>query len=84
MEWSASYYNTFKDGDLNISFNPDIRIYNYDMFAGVNYEVNISKEAGNRIENLTYTDGKEVKDTDVIYLTVNNYRCDSKLLADAR
>lgn len=82
MEWSASYYNTFKDGDLNISFNPDIRIYNYDMFAGVNYEVNISKEAGNRIENLTYTDGKEVKDTDVIYLTVNNYRCDSKLLAD--
>ncbi len=82
MEWSASYYNTFKDGDLNVSFNPDIRIYNYDMFAGVNYEVNISKEAGNRIENLTYTDGKEVKDTDIIYLTVNNYRCDSKLLAD--
>ena len=67
-------------GDIKRSDTSNI--YNYDMFAGVNYEVNISKEAGNRIENLTYTDGKEVKDTDVIYLTVNNYRCDSRLLAD--
>ena len=82
MEWSASYYNTFKDGDLNVSFNPDIRIYNYDMFAGVKYDVNLSKEAGSRIENLTYMDGKPVKDTDIIYLTVNNYRCDSHLLSN--
>lgn len=82
MEWSANYYNTFKDGDLNVSFNKDVRIYNYDMFAGINYDVNISKEAGSRIENLKYTDGTAVKDTDVIYLTVNNYRCDSVLLAN--
>jgi len=82
MEWSAAYYNTFKEGDLNVSFNPNIRIYNYDMFGGLKYEVNISKEAGNRIERLTYSDGKEVKDTDEVYLTVNNYRCDSKLLSD--
>ena len=81
MEWSATYYNTFKEGDLNVSFNQDIRLYNYDMFAGVKYDVNISKEAGSRIENLVYTDGTAVKDTDVIYLTVNNYRCDSVLLA---
>lgn len=82
MEWSANYYNTFKAGDLNVSFNQDVRIYNYDMFGGVNYDVNISKEAGSRIENLKYTDGTAVKDTDVIYLTVNNYRCDSVLLAN--
>lgn len=81
MEWSASYYNTFKDGDLNVSFNQDIRLYNYDMFGGVKYEINLAKEAGSRIENLTYTDGTKVEDKDVVYLTVNNYRCDSVLLA---
>ena len=44
MEWSAEYYNTYMDGDLTVSFNPDIRMFNYDMFAGVNYEINVSKE----------------------------------------
>lgn len=81
MEWSASYYNTFKEGDLNVSFNPNIRMYNYDMFSGVRYEIDITKEAGSRIQNLRYRTGHAVKDTDEIYLTVNNYRCDSVLLA---
>ncbi|WP_163192372.1 5'-nucleotidase C-terminal domain-containing protein [Clostridium thermarum] len=82
MEWSVSYYNTFKAGDLTVSFDPDIRLYNYDMFANVKYDVNISKEKGNRIENLTYMDGTPVLDTDVLYLTVNNYRGNTTLLND--
>ncbi|MEG0772741.1 5'-nucleotidase C-terminal domain-containing protein [Clostridium sp.] len=80
MEWSAGYYNTFKTGDLTVSFNEKIRMYNYDMFGGVKYEVNISKEPGQRIEKLTYNDGTAVRDTDEIYLTVNNYRADTQLL----
>lgn len=81
MEWSASYYNTYKEGDLTISFNPDIRAYNYDMFSGVKYDVNISKEPGNRIENLTRLDGTPIKDTDTIIIAVNNYRANSHLLS---
>lgn len=73
MEWSVSYYNTWKEGDVTVSFNPDIRGYNYDMFAGVNYEINISKEAGNRIENATI-DGKAIVPNKVYKLAVNNYR----------
>lgn len=80
MEWSASYYNTFKPGDLTISFNENVRNYNYDMFAGLKYDINISKEAGNRIENLTYATGKKVNDSDIIKLAVNNYRADTTLL----
>lgn len=80
MEWSTSYYNTYKDGDLTISFNEDIRAYNYDMFSGVNYEVNVSKEPGKRIENLTKKDGTKVKDTDKFIVAVNNYRANSQLL----
>lgn len=80
MEWSASYFNTFKTGDLTISFNEKIRLYNYDMFSGVKYDINISKAPGSRIENLTYSDGVSVKDEDTIYLTVNNYRANNTLL----
>merc|ERR1711916_192115 len=41
MEWSMSYYNTWNEGDVTISFNEDVRGYNYDMFAGVNYKVDL-------------------------------------------
>ena len=80
MEWSAAYYNTWKSGDLTISFNPDIRAYNYDMFAGINYEINIANEPGSRIENLTWPDGAPVADDDEFDIAVNNYRATSQLL----
>lgn len=81
MEWSVDYFNTYKPGDLTISFNPDIRAYNYDMFAGVNYEVNIANAPGSRIENLTWPDGTPVKDDDEFDIAVINYRANSQLLA---
>ncbi|MBU5226419.1 5'-nucleotidase C-terminal domain-containing protein [Clostridium senegalense] len=82
MEWSANYYNQYKDGDLTVSFNPEMRGYEYDMFAGVNYDINIYKPTGQRIENLTYEDGSKVNDNDVIYLTANDYRTSTRLLGD--
>ena len=80
MEWSASYYNTFNPGDLTISFNSDIHAYNYDMFSGVNYEVNIANAPGSRIENLTWPDGAPVTDEDEFDIAVNNYRANAHLL----
>lgn len=53
MEWSASYYNTYQPDDLTISFNEEIQAYNYDMFEGVNYEIDIANPPGSRIKNLT-------------------------------
>jgi len=80
MEWSASYYNTYHDGDLIITFNPDIPGYNYDMFTGVKYEVNVAKEPGSRIENLRKMDDTPIKDNDEFTIAVNNYRATSQLL----
>lgn len=79
MEWSASYYNTFKDGDLTISFNEEIPGFNYDIFSGVNYEIDISKEPGERIQNLTRPDGTEIAENDILSVAVNNYRAASQL-----
>ncbi|HER23571.1 MAG TPA: LysM peptidoglycan-binding domain-containing protein [Candidatus Atribacteria bacterium] len=73
MEWSASYYNTYKDGDVTISFDPKIRGYNYDMFSGLTYEVNLSKPAGERVENILFN-GKPLDDNRIYRLSLNNYR----------
>lgn len=81
MEWSYNYYNTFREGDLTISFSPDIRGYNFDMFSGVKYEADISKPAGSRIANVTLADGSPL-DMDAKYdVAVNNYRANTHLLS---
>ena len=80
LEWNAGYFNTLKEGDLTISFNPDVRSYNYDLFTSIRFETNISKEPGTRIENLAKADGTPVKDDDLFILAVNNYRANTQLL----
>lgn len=72
-EHAGNFFNQYQPGDVTISFNPDIRMYNYDMFAGVNYEIDISKPAGSRIVNVTYK-GAPLKDDEVLKLALNNYR----------
>ncbi|MGO1453563.1 MAG: bifunctional metallophosphatase/5'-nucleotidase, partial [Alkalibacterium gilvum] len=73
MEWSAQYYNQYTEGDVTISFDPEIRGYNYDMFQGIDYKVDISKPIGERIVDPVFK-GKPLKDDDVVKLAVNNYR----------
>ncbi len=73
MEWSASYYNSVKDGDLTISFNKDIRGYNYDMFAGLEYEIDLTRPAGDRVVNVM-KDGAPLDMGKTYKLAINNYR----------
>ena len=80
MEYCARFYNTFRPGDLTVSFNPEFKRFHYNIYSGVNYEINISKEPGERIEHLTWPDGTPVKDTDRIHAAVNYYCANSALL----
>ena len=73
MEWSVKYFNTYKDGDLSISFNPKVRSYLYDMFAGVDYKIDLSKPAGERITDVMFK-GKPLKMDETLKLVVNDYR----------
>lgn len=81
MEWTVSYFNTYQPGDLTLSFSEDVRAYQYDMFQGVNYEINVANEPGSRIQNLTWPDGTPVEDDDEFTIAVNNYRASSQLLS---
>lgn len=78
MEWSAGHYNTWKPGDINISFDPEVPGYLYDMFAGVDYEIDLSQPAGERIKNVMFK-GEPLADDQELTLAVNNYRYSSAL-----
>ena len=73
MEWAAECWNQWQPGDINISFNPDKPGYLHDHFIGLNYEVNLSKPAGQRIENVTFK-GQPLADDQILTLCVNDYR----------
>lgn len=81
MEWSAGFYQTYKPGDLTIAFEPSTRYYLYDTFAGVKYDIDVSKEAGNRIQNLTWMDGRPVDPDESFIVAVNNYRYSTQMMA---
>ena len=77
MEWAAGYFNTLNSGDITPSFNPKRRASKYstnDMFGGITYNIDLREKEGNRIKNIKYKDGTDVKDTDVLKLGMNSYR----------
>jgi len=48
------------------------------MFAGVNYEIDLSQPAGSRIKNVMFK-GEPLQDDQTLTLAVNNYRYSSGL-----
>ena len=80
MEWAAECYNQWQPGDINISFDPEYPGYLYDMFQGVDYEINLSKPKGERIENVMFH-GEPLTDDQILTLAVNNYRYSSGIKA---
>lgn len=81
MEWSAGYFNTLRPGEATVSLNERFSAYNYYIFEGVCFEVNLSREPGSRIERLTWPDGIPVREDDTFDIAVNNYCANSQLLA---
>ncbi|WP_205207684.1 bifunctional UDP-sugar hydrolase/5'-nucleotidase [Bacillus sp. P14.5] len=76
LERSASYFLVDESGEviINPAFSvPKPQHYNYDMWEGIQYTVNISKEIGSRIENLEYN-GNPVDMEGKYEVVMNNYR----------
>ncbi|WP_305369156.1 bifunctional metallophosphatase/5'-nucleotidase [Photobacterium leiognathi] len=74
MEWSYNYFNTYKEGDLTVSFNPEVQAYNYDLFDGaIEYTVDLTKPTGERVD-ITLVDGKAFDPNAKYKLALNSYR----------
>lgn len=75
LEVSAQYF-TVRHGDVVINEKfvfPKERFYNYDMYEGIDYTLNISKPAGHRVTRLKYH-GRDVQDDQVLTIALNRYR----------
>lgn len=76
LERSASYFKQY-DGEkveVNPTFiEPKPQHYNYDMWEGIDYVINISRPVGERIVKLEY-EGKPVVMDERYDVVMNNYR----------
>ncbi|WP_163540077.1 bifunctional UDP-sugar hydrolase/5'-nucleotidase [Gracilibacillus sp. YIM 98692] len=76
LEYTASYF--ILDSEKNIIVNPSFidpkpQHYNYDMWAGIHYEINLAKPVGDRITKLYYRDHPLELETSY-HVVMNNYR----------
>jgi len=71
LEQSARYFREAADGRFGI--DASIPGYNYDMVAGVDYTIDVSRPIGDRIVTLAY-EGRPVAATDTFTMALNNYR----------
>ncbi|MEU8409232.1 5'-nucleotidase C-terminal domain-containing protein [Micromonospora sp. NPDC048842] len=78
LEYSAKYFRTLAPGapvDPEQISDPAVPDYNYDVFSGLDYDIDISKPVGQRITRLVLagTD-TPVADNAQFVVAVNNYR----------
>ena len=75
LEQTATYF-IIENGE--VVFNPKYiepkpQYYNYDMYEGIEYAIDLTKAMGERVTSLTYK-GKDVVDTDTLQVVMNQYR----------
>ncbi|WP_407664328.1 bifunctional metallophosphatase/5'-nucleotidase [Micromonospora parastrephiae] len=78
LEYSAKYFRTLAPGapvDPEQISDPAVPDYNYDVFSGLDYDIDISRPVGQRITRLVLP-GTEtpVADNAQFVVAVNNYR----------
>jgi len=71
LEQSARYFRTSATGAVDV--DPAIPGFNYDIVAGVDYTIDVSKPIGNRITTLEF-EGRPVAPNDSFTMALNNYR----------
>lgn len=78
LERSAEYFDYDKEtGEVTVSrkfLQPKIEHYNYDYYAGLDYEFDLTRPVGDRVVKLRKLDGTELSDTETYTLATSNYR----------
>lgn len=76
LERSAGYFEKYNGKEIKVKKKEGINAfqpYNYDMWEGIEYKINISKDEGERIEELKYN-GKPLDMDGEFEIVMNNYR----------
>jgi 2',3'-cyclic-nucleotide 2'-phosphodiesterase/3'-nucleotidase len=76
IELSATYFTLDKDGEIIVTkswVDPKPRHYNYDMWEGIDYIIDVSKPEGSRVVKLDYK-GEPLDMEGTYKIVLNNYR----------
>ena len=74
---NGTYYIDKETGKISISkvfLQPKVEHYNYDFYAGLWYEFDLTRPVGDRVVTLKKLDGSEISDDKEYTLATSNYR----------
>ena len=75
LEKNANFF-VIQDNEVKINpayKAPKLEYYNYDMFSGIDYTIDLKNDFGNRITKLEYN-GQQINDSDKFSLVMSSYR----------
>ncbi|MEI6509540.1 MAG: 5'-nucleotidase C-terminal domain-containing protein [bacterium] len=83
LEWTVGYFATYSFNPAGPSATPNFPSYNYDMWTGIDYQVDLTKPIGSRIINLTLN-GAPITPTQILNVAANNYRATGMFMNPAK
>lgn len=76
IEQSAEYFTLNEENDISINpefMNPKPQMYNYDMYEGIDYTIDVAQPVGERVTEFKYQ-GKDIRPDDELEVVINQYR----------
>lgn len=76
LEKAADYFALESDGSIGLNWayvHPKPQYYNYDMYEGIDYTIDVSKPSGERIVRFE-KDGLPIQDEERLEVVTNQYR----------
>ncbi len=77
LEWTADYFNQYYYEPAGVTVNSKVRDYNYDMWSGIEYKLDVTKPVGQRVVELNFN-GQPLAMDQVLRVALNNYRATGK------
>ncbi|WP_232293689.1 bifunctional metallophosphatase/5'-nucleotidase [Stigmatella aurantiaca] len=79
LEVNAQFFNPWNASSPPDASNPDLarqpnaRLYNWDIYSGIEYGFDLTKPTGSRLTHLRFK-GQDVTDVQLFRIAINNYR----------
>jgi len=80
LEWTANYFNQYYYEPAGVTVNSAVRDYNYDLWSGIEYKLDVTKPVGQRVVELKLN-GAPLAMDQVVRVALNNYRATGKFPA---
>lgn len=77
LEWTAGYFNQYYYEPAGVTVDSAVRDYNYDLWSGIEYKLDVTKPVGQRVVELKLN-GQPLAMDRVVRVALNNYRATGK------